>query len=802
MAISRRNMLKGTAGGVASLGVLGTSPLGAVGVFKKTEMIPHATHFGPFIAKVEDGVIKDIIPQKTDANPSIMVKGMIDRVYSDTRVKYPCVRKSFLEGKKNNKEKRGQEEFVRVSWDVALDLVAKKLKETPRENIYNGSYGGWGHVGRLHNSNIVAGRFFNTTLGGAVGTDGEYSNGAAGRVNPTVMGDMEVYSLQTTHEEMIANCKVYVLWGTDLYKCNKIDFVVPNHVNDVYYPKYKQAGIKFISIDPIYTETAQMFDADWIKIRPNTDVALMLGMMHYLYTSGKYDKKFIAKYTDGFDKFIPYVLGQGEDKIAKTPQWAEKITEVPAQKIKELADLFVSTRTFLAGNWAMQRAHHGEQADWALIALASMIGQVGLPGGGFGFSMHYSGGGQANSGYRTTPGLSQGRNRVETSIPASRVSEAILNPGKEINFKGRKIKLPKVDMVYICGASLLGHEPDTNELIKALRQVDTVVVHEPWWTPMAKMADVVFPSTCTLERDDITSGGTYSRNVIYAMKQVVKPVYESKDDFEIFSLLARRLGGEKVEKRYTGGKTYMEWIKGFYEKSDGPAFKEFDQFWKDGFVEFDIPEEARKFVRHAEFRQDPVENKLATESGKIQIYSEKFASYNLPDFKGHPTWFEPAEWLGAKEAKKHPFHLVSPHPRYRVHSQLDNTWIRDMYKIQGREPVMINDKDAQNLGIKNGEVVEVFNDRGRLLAGAYVTPNIRPGVVAIQEGAWYDPENKKDKMPRCNAGHVNVLTSSRPTSQMAQATSVNTALVSVRKLRKDEVVTPYKSISVPDIIGA
>lgn len=125
-----------------------------------------------------------------------------------------------------------------------------------------------------------------------------------------------------------------------------------------------------------------------------------------------------------------------------------------------------------------------------------------------------------------------------------------------------------------------------------------------------------------------------------------------------------------------------------------------------------------------------------------------------------------------------------------------------MYKIQGREPVMINDKDAQNLGIKHGEVVEVFNDRGRLLAGAYVTPNIRPGVVAIQEGAWYDPENKKDKMPRCNAGHVNVLTSSRPTSQMAQATSVNTALVSVRKLGKDEVVTPYKSISVPDIIGA
>lgn len=801
MAISRRNMLKGVVG-TASLSALNVSPLGAVGAFKKVEMIPHATHFGPFIAKVEDGVFKDVIPQKTDANPSIMVKGMIDRLYSDTRVKYPCVRKSYLEGKKNNKKNRGKEEFVRVSWETALDLVAKKLKEIPRENIYNGSYGGWGHVGRLHNSNIVAGRFFNTTLGGAVGTDGEYSNGAAGRVNPGIMGDMEVYSLQTAHEEMIAHCKVYVMWGTDLFKCNRIDFVVPNHVNDSYYLKYKQAGIKFISIDPIYTETAQMFEAEWIKIRPNTDVALMLAMMYHLYTSNKYDKKFIAKYTDGFDSFLPYLLGQGEDKTPKTPEWAAAITEVNASKIKELAELFVSTRTFLAGNWAMQRAQHGEQADWALITLASMIGQIGLSGGGFGFSMHYAGGGQANSGYRTTPGLSQGRNRVDVAIPASRVSEAILNPGKEINFKGKKMKFPKIDMVYVCGASLLGHHPNTNELVEALRSVDTVVIHEPWWTPLAKMADIVFPSTCTMERDDISSGGTYSRNVIYAMKKIVEPIYETKDDYEIFRLLAFKLGGEKIEKRYTGGKSYMDWIKGFYEKSDGPAFKEFDQFWKDGFVEFDIPDDARKYVRHAEFREDPLENKLATESGKIQIYSKKFASYKLRDFKGHPTWFEPAEWLGGKEAKKYPFHLLSPHPRYRVHSQLDNTWIRDVYKIQGREPVMINIQDAKKLNIKHGEVVEVYNDRGRLLAGAYVTDNIRSGVVAIQEGAWYDPENKKDKVPRCNAGHVNVLTSSRPTSEMAQATSINTALVNIRKLGKGEVVSAYKSTSVPDIIGA
>ncbi len=452
---------------------------------------------------------------------------------------------------------------------------------------------------------------------------------------------MEVYSQQTTHEEMIKNCKVYVMWVADLFKCNRIDYFVPNHINDGYYPKYKRAGIKFISIDPLYTETAQAFSAEWIPIRPNTDVALMLGMMHYLYTSNQYDKAFIAKYTDGFDKFLPYLLGES-DNASKTLEWASQITGVSAEKIKELADLFVSKRTFLAGNWAMQRAQHGEQPDWALIVLASMIGQVGLSGGGFGFSMHYGGNAQASSGARIVPMISQGHNSVKSAIPASRISEAILNPDKEIDFMGKKLKLPKIKMIYNCGADLLGHEADTNELIRALRTLDCVIVHEPWWTPTAKFADIVFASTSTMERDDITFGGSYSKNVVYAMRKVIEPVYESKDDYEIFRQLALRIGGNETEQRFTESKSYMEWIKGLYEKSDGPTLKSFDQFWRDGFVEFEIPENARKFVRHAKFRQDPINNKLDTESGKIQIFSQKCADFKRADFKGHPTWFEPA----------------------------------------------------------------------------------------------------------------------------------------------------------------
>ncbi|STP12993.1 biotin sulfoxide reductase [Helicobacter mustelae] len=796
MAVSRRDALKAAMGGMT---LLQTQPLQAVGIFTKNEKIPHATRFGPFYGHVQDGVLKEIESQKNDFNPSVMTKGLIDRAYSKSRVRYPCVRKSYLEKKENHKELRGREEFVRVSWDMALDLVAKKLQEIPKEKIYHGGDKGLEQAGRLHNASIIAGRFFNTVLGGVVQASGGYRNGAAVSVNPAIIGDMEVYSLQTTHEEMIANCKVYVMWGADLFKSNRTDFVVPNHLNDVYYTRYKRSGMKFICIDPIYTETAQMFDAEWIKIRPNTDVALMLGMMHYLFGSKKYDKRFISKYTDGFEKFLPYLLGK-TDKTPKNAKWAEKITGIPARKIKELAELFTTNRTFFAGNWAMQRAQHGEQVDWALITLASMIGQIGLPGGGVGFCMHYAGGGQASSGYRIPPGISQGSSTIKQSIPTSRLADAILNPGKEIPYRGKKITYPKIDMLYLCGTPLLEYEPNTNELIQALRTLDTIIIHKPWWTPDAKMADIVLPSTTSLERDDITFGGFHSKNVIYAMRKVIEPLYESKNDFDIFAMLANKIGGETMERKYTENKSSIDWIQEFYKKSDGPSFKDFDQFWKEGFVEFEIPKKAYGFVRHADFRKDPVHNKLATKSGKIQIFSEVFASYKLPDFKGHVMWFEPAEWLGGKTAKKYPFHLLSPHPRYRLHSQLENTWIANYYKIQGREPMMINTNDAQRLGVKHGEIVEVYNDRGRILVGAFVSDFIREGVIAIQVGAWYDPEDPKEENPRCNSGLVNILTSSRPTSQMAQATSANTALVNIRKI-ENEVIKPCKSTLPPSILG-
>lgn len=225
----------------------------------------------------------------------------------------------------------------------------------------------------------------------------------------------------------------------------------------------------------------------------------------------------------------------------------------------------------------------------------------------------------------------------------------------------------------------------------------------------------------------------------------------------------------------------------------------FDEFWGKGYIYFEPNKDAYKFVRHADFRADPVANKLATESGKIQIFSEKFASFGLDDFKGHPTWFEPAEWLGDAElTKKHPLHLLSPHPKYRIHSQLDNSFVRKAYKVANREPVLINDEDAKAYGIKDGDVVEIYNDRGAILCGAVVSKHIMKGVISVEEGAWYDSEDAKADKPRCNAGHVNILTTSVPTSKMAQATSVNTCLAAIKKVD----VKPYAGVKAPVVKGA
>lgn len=807
MAISRRQFvnLAGTAGIAGAAELFNLNPLASAmaqtsaaprNMAGFTGIVPHATHYGPLLASVEKGRIKKIVPSKYDARPNEMLtQGVLARTYDKTRIAGPMVRKSYLEGIKGNRkpELRGKEEFVQVSWDVALGLTAKAILDTiekhGNEAVFSSSYGGWSHAG-IFRPNVLQGRLFNL-LGGCSYTTGDYSGGAAQIVMPYVIGDLEVYSPQTAWQQVRDNTELFVLVGCDPNKNNRIEYTVADHEMFGHWEAIRKAGVRFVSINPQFTTTDQKMDADWVRIVPNTDTALFLAMSHHLYVTGRYNKAFIDKYTVGFDRFLAYLVGKDADGTPpKTPEWAAKITGIPAKKIRELAELMASKRTQIAGSWAIQRAHHGEMPYWAIVNFACMLGNIGLPGQGVGFSWHYGGGGTAQSGATAPLGIAQGRNAVKTLCPASRISEMLMNPGKAFTYNGSPYTYPRVKMIYNAGVNFMSHQQNLNELIKAMQTVDTVVVQDAWWCASARWADIVLPATTTLERNDISSGGTYNIDKIFAMKQVIPPQGEALDDFEIFRKLAALLG---VEYGFTEGLTQMDYVKAAYQGSSAAKTMPFDKFWKEGVAKLDIPPAANRWVRHGEFRADPVKHPLHTPTGKIEMYCETIDKMKLADCPPMPKFLEPAEYLG--NARPGQLHVVSPHPYHRLHSQMANAEpVRKIYAVQGREPLVINREDAAERGIQDGDVVELYNDRGAIIVGAVLSDKIMRGVVSIYEGAWPSIDSKG----RCNNGLINFITSSRPASGLSQATIADTCLASLRKCKDPE--GPSQAYSPPKTV--
>ncbi|MCD8213156.1 MAG: molybdopterin-dependent oxidoreductase [Campylobacter sp.] len=799
------------------------------GLVKNGEVLT-AAHWGMLNVSVEDGKITGSKPfQKTSEIDNSLQYHTADMVYK-SRIKYPMVRKSYLQNPDSPKpELRGKDEWVRVRYEDAIKLVARELKKTRKDkgnqSVFAGSYG-WKSSGNVHNSRILLHRFMNLS-GGFVGSLGDYSTGAAQVIMPHVLGSIEVYEQQTSWPVLLENSKVVVIWGANPIATLKIAWTSADEQGFKYFEELKKSNIEVIVIDPLKSDTAQYFDkATWIAPRPNTDTAMMLGMAHYLYTSGKYDKEFMENYTIGFDKFLPYLLGES-DGTPKTPEWASEICQIPAKLIKELADKFKDNRTMIMSGWGMQRAHHGEQPHWMLVTLASMLGQIGLPGGGFGLSYHYSNGGAptckgaviggVNSssvgnfdengkfigtafgefdshgqfiGKAKTDAAGTGQSwlqkATEYAFPVARIADALLNPGKILDHNGKKITYPEIDFIYWVGGNPFAHHQDTNTLAKAWRRPRTVVVNDPYWTPTAKMADIVFPTTTAYERNDITMTGDYSNMHIVPMKQVVEKFAEARDDYQIFSDLCKAYADGLVMAYTENGKSEFDWIKEYYDAAYAqvtaiPDFyhemKPFEEFWRENRpVTFASTPESDTWVRFGEFREDPILNALGTPSGLIEIYSETIEKMGYDDCAAHPKWFEPIEWLGMKD-KTAEFHMVSAHPTHRLHSQLSHTSLRDTYAVANREPIWMHPKDAAKKGIKSGDLVRVFNGRGEILAGAIVTENVREGVVKVAEGAWYDPSENG----LCKNGCANVLTIDIPSSKLANGNISHTALVNVEK---------------------
>ncbi len=796
-ALMRRRLLGATtAGGLAGpLGLQAALPTVARAAIPDGEVL-NASHWGVYWGRVQGGKFVSLRPWEKDPHPTPMLPAVRDVVYSPSRIMYPMVRRAWLEkGPGAAPEDRGKGDFVRVSWDQALNLVAREIRRVQTDfgpwAVFAGTYG-WRSVGRVHNCQPWLRRMMNLA-GGFVAVTGDYSTGATQAIMRYVTGTMEVYEQQTAHPVVMANTELLVFWGGEPLNNNQIGANVPDHAGFTWVDEMKRAGKKAIFIDPLRTEACKALDAEWIAVRPQTDVAMMLGIAHTLVAEKLHDTKFLHDYTVGFDRFLPYLMGQ-TDGSPKTAEWASGICGVSADTIRDLARRFAKNRTMLTSGWSMQRQQRGEQVHWMLVTLAAMLGQIGLPGGGFGLSYHSCSNGAPTANAAILAGgapiltpANTGKNwtaeQGSKTIPVARIVDMLEHPGETYEFKGTRVKYPDVKLSYWVGGNQFTHHQDRNRQVRAWRKLETFIVHDFQWTPTARMADIILPATTTAERNDIDNVGNYSYSAMVAMKQVIEPVGESRNDYDIFRGVAARLG---FEAAFSEGRDEMGWIRNFYDaaataaRAKGVAMPDFDGFWKGNSIEFPVPDAAKKFVRYAAFRDDPRLNPLGTPSGKIEIFSQTIAKMGYDDCIGHPEWKEPFERASAPGAK-YKLHVNTKHPAKRLHSQLCGTSLRDSYTVQGREPCLMNPADAAARGIAEGDVVRVFNDRGQMLAGAKFSADVMAGMVVVNEGGWYDPLEPGKPGTLCRYGYVNVLTRDIGTSRLAQATSAATIAAEVEK---------------------
>ena len=760
-------------------------------------VVMHATHWGVGRVTVKGGRIQRFDAVEADRSPSLVNASAAQQPYNSARIRYPMVRRSFLEkGWRAGGEGRGSGPFVRVSWETAAKLVAdelKRVKETYGNSAIYAASPAWMSPGSLGNARNLMQRVLNLN-GGFTGSMGDYSTGCAQTILPYVIGSNGVYEQVTSWELIADKTELVILWGCDPTVTNELDWASTFHEAADDWRRLKAGKAEIIAINPLKPDTAVFMGdkAQWIAPRPNTDVALMLAVAYELEHSGLADHEFLRKYTVGFEKFRPYLMGE-TDGVKKTPEWAEAVCGVKAGVIRELARKMSAKRTMIMGGWGIQRAEHGEQVHWMMVVLAAMTGQIGLPGGGFGFTYHYSNGGAPTSEAPALPGISafpKNCPHPEKSLPAipvARITDCILHPGKTIDHNGSKITYPELKMAVWSGGNPFGHQEDVASLREAWRRLETTVVCDVVWTASARHADIVLPAATTFERNDITSIGSYANAGYVAMQQAVLPQYESKSDFEVWRAVAKAMG---VEEAYTEGRDEMGWITSFYTSArmeaaqNGYELPSFKDFWATGIATFPVLPDSEKYNYLGDFRKNPIVNPLGTASGKIEIYSEKVASYGYDDCLGHPAWLEPTEWLGAPLAKDYPFALLTSASRYRLHTQLDSCESRLFAKIEGREPVWIHPETAAALGVRSGDVVKLTSRRKSTLAGVLVTDRIRPDTVVLHHGAWFDPAPTEDEGVFDVHGCDNALTPDIPSSKLANGNVANTTLVKIEKWTK------------------
>jgi biotin/methionine sulfoxide reductase len=731
-----------------------------------TEYRSHTSHWGAFTARMRDGRL-EVRDHPTDPDPNRLIDNFPDALRHRARIAQPMVRRGWLERGPGPDTRRGRDEFVPMAWDKVLDLLAGELSRVRDAHgpgaVFGGSYG-WSSAGRFHHAQSQLHRFLNMSLGGYVRSVNSYSAGASAVVVPHILGDYEGLTKHNVTWEQVAEHSEIVLafGGMALKNAMIAGGGISEHVERGAMERAHARGCEFVLASPLRGDLPDEAGAEWLSLIPGTDTALMLALVHTLVVEDRHDRAFLDRYTEGWPVFARYLLGEADGQ-AKDAAWAAGITGVAAETIVALARRLHGRRSLIVVAHSLQRAEHGEQPVWMGAVLAAALGQIGLPGGGYGYAMGAIGYYGRTYTAVPVPNLVQGRNGVADFIPVARIADMLLNPGATYRYNGQTRAYPDIKLVYWAGGNPFHHHQDLNRLRRAFARVDTLVVHELAWTATARHADIVLPCTMTLEREDI--GGNTNDPLLVAMHKVAEPYGEARDDFSIFSDLAERLGkGED----YTEGRSVREWLAYLYERvqvglaKHGLPAPDFAEFWAAGTLKLPMQPDDGGFLRR--FRADPQAHPLRTPSAKVEIHSATIAGFGEADCPGHPAWL-PRTHVPDDAA---PLILVANQPATRLHSQFDFGGHSSGAKHRGREVMHMHPADAAARGIADGDIVRLFNRRGACLAAAALTEGIRPGVVQLPTGAWYDPADPEDDFSLCVHGNPNVLTLDAGTSALAQ----------------------------------
>ncbi len=713
---------------------------------------------------VKDGVL---IKVETDTGPEPQVRGCLkgraarEYVYSPERILYPMKRAG----------ERGDGKWKRITWDEALDKIAAEIvrvRDTYRP-VAVLMLPGQGDVQILHRSpNLM------TRLANMIGLEGtgfttqpnwefKYSWNITSYGQGVAASQYTYGTFHTANNRAdLVNTKLMILWGWDPAG------MVHGPNTTWYMAQARERGAKIIAVDPKHSDTAATFADRWIPIYPGTDAAALIAMAYVMIDEDIYDKKFIEKYTVGFDKYKDYVMGK-EDGVPKTPQWAVEITGMSAEDIVWLAREYATIKpaAFMAGI-APGRTAYGEQYHRAAITLACMTGNVGISGGdaagrawesvwpGILYPLHPI---DDTLGEGLTGPLPEKYQKIVDERP-KRETPTPQKPPLHANQLPDVMNMGIFKMMFANAAPSLSMWPHANRILEAIDQFEFIAIMEQFPTPFCQYADILLPATTFFERNDV--GWGTGAPFVGKINKVIEPLGEARNFIDVAADLARRFGADDYCT-----KTEEEMLRQFAKDAKIP---DWDEFCRAGIYHY--PQDEPEVVFKAQI-EDPENNPFPTPSGKIEIYSETIANWELPNFPPIPKYIETWESRNDPLVGKYPLQLTTPHFKRRQLSKQDTTpWLREVQK----QVVRINTKDAEERGIKHGDEVRVFNDRGEVFIPARVTERIMPGVVEIPFGAWYHP-GKGGVTLKENANFLTNVPNS-PSGGMAY----NTALVQVEKI--------------------